>query len=391
MATSKKQSAPFGVKGVYRKKNTFYYRGQQVNGYRPRAVCLHTNDLTQAILQAEKLRIEHEVAISQMGGDGGGVGKSRNLGHCRMSEMIAIYLREKNRAGDFRPATLAGTTQMLEQSCRVMGDPYLGHLGKKELQEYSLWLRDVKENPGMRGVGLSEATIHTYLNRLRCFFSWAVQTNRMAISPMQQMKIGRVRVTKIHDFCEMDEREILLKGKCHSDVRTILFLGFFAGLRYMEMLALRWCDVKDEAGKDAVEGDRMSLLIRAHDWFVPKGKSARVVPAPARLRDYLRGLKPGKIAWDSVEYVIAPEKEWRPAAANGYRFNPKKSFKSLVKSCGIKRSVSYHTLRHSYITHHLNAGTSMSLLCLWTGDDEETLRSHYAGYSPDPVRVEAIC
>ena len=378
-------ASPHGVKGLYVKKNVFYFRGQQVNGFRPKAVCLHTSNLTEAIMEAERLRIEHEVAISQMSAGG----HTRSSGHARMSEMIAIYLKEKSKAGDFRPATYSSNSIMLEQSCKAMGDPLIGKVGQKEIQEYTAWLHDAEANPGRHGKGLSEATVHTYLNRLRCFFSWAVQTKRMRSSPMEKVKIGRVRVTKIHDFCTLEEREALLSCTTHQDVMTILHLGFFAGLRFMEMQALRWCDVQDEMATKE-KGDRMHLLIRAHGWFVPKGKAARVVPAPARLREYLRGVRPGKIGRESTAYVIAPDHAWTKNAANGYRYNPKKTFQKLVKLSGIARSMSYHTLRHSYITHHLNAGTSMSLICQWTGDDEQTIRDHYAGYSPDPTRVEAI-
>lgn len=376
----KKRKSSFGVDGLYLKKNVFYFRGKQVGGFRPKAVCLRTCDLTTAIIEAERLRMDYEVALSGS--------SEKSSGHAKMSEMIALYLLEKNNAGDFRPATHRCNTQMLEQSCKVMGDPYMGRINSTHMNEYSMWLRSKSDNPGKNGDGLSEATVHTYLNRLRCFFSWAVQTKRLVRSPMANVKIGRVRITKIHDFCTMDERNVLLSmNNVTQEVMTILHLGFFGGMRFMEMQALRWCDVQDEGTAD---GGRMHLLVRAHSWFVPKGKAARVIPAPEKLREYLRGIKPGKAAINGDDYVLAAEREWRIDAANGYRFNPKKSFQGIVKQSTIKKKVTYHTLRHSYITHHLNAGTSMSLISQWTGDDEATLRSHYAGYCPDVSRVEAI-
>ena len=340
---------------------------------------------------ANQLAEEQAIAMSRMDlaarEMGISLGKKQSGGGLKMSQLIDIYLKEKNASGDFRPATHQCNSLMLHQACKALDDPYCGDLTRRKIEAYSNALKDPKRNPGRNGNGLSEETVHTYLNRLRCFFSWAVSTGKMMSSPMQDVSIKRARVTKIHDFCTLQQRDALLRTKATTDISTILHLGFFAGLRFMEMLALRWCDVQDDL---QAGGDRINLLIRAHDWFIPKGKAARVVPAPMPLRNYLRSIKTGKIHADSKDYVLAPDHEWREDAANGYRYNPKKSFENCVKRSGIGKHVTYHTLRHSYITHHMNAGTSMPLISQWTGDDEQTIRSHYAGYCPDVSTVESI-
>ncbi len=58
------------------------------------------------------------------------------------------------------------------------------------------WRADLKTRDGMKGRKMSEASIDTYMRRLRGFLSWCVRRRHLRENPMEEIKLGRVKVTR---------------------------------------------------------------------------------------------------------------------------------------------------------------------------------------------------
>jgi len=122
---------------------------------------------------------------------------------------------------------------------------------------------------------------------------------------------------------------------------TILQTMYGAGLRLMEALGLEPNDIDSE---------RMAIRIRQG-----KGKKDRY----ARLSPGLLGLLREYWRADRPETLLFPgacrHKRYDPAT-------PGQILKKLCRKAGITKRVSMHTLRHSFTTHLLEAGTDLRVI-----------------------------
>jgi len=391
-----KQGGKFGVAGLYEKRGTFYYRPTQVNRVRPPAICLHTSSLSEAVQAVATYQRQQAMAMDVASvylcdpADDVVHGVSPKervalLGNSvlRMGHLIKNYLRYKVQHREFTAKSEQAARLILGYVCSFWNDPPIVAVRRESVDS---WRKHLLTHERKTGEGLargySEATVSSYLLRLRGFLTWCVERKHLRDHPMKGLRLGRVKATRLQQFVTIAERDRILALPGDDDVMTIFWLGFYAGMRFGEMLALRWMDL-------VVAGDGQVLLqIVAHDWFVPKGKRGRSVPVPRVLGDYLSALRRAGAA-DS-DYVIAPRSKWEKKHAKGYRYNPKKSFATHAKSAGISWKMTYHHLRHSYVTHHMSRGTSLALIAQWTGDTESVLISNYAGFYPSHESVNAI-
>lgn len=138
---------------------------------------------------------------------------------------------------------------------------------------------------------------------------------------------------RLHFFTVEDMRKLL--KVCRGLWRTILFLGFYAGLRREEIHTLRW---------QTIDFARNRIHIEPTDEWSPKDNERRFIPMARDLRAYLEKL--AKTACGP--YVVAEGGE-RPALATMSVY-----FKRLVRKAGLKGSI--HTLRHSFGSHLASSG-----------------------------------
>ena len=91
-----------------------------------------------------------------------------------------------------------------------------------------------------------------------------------------------------------------------------------------------------------------------------KGQKDRMVPLSPRLLDRLQTY------WNTFR----PRTYLFPGAASGSSLHPtavQKTFQTARLVAGLRKRTSVHTLRHSYATHLLEAGTDLRKIQTWLG------------------------
>jgi site-specific recombinase XerD len=123
--------------------------------------------------------------------------------------------------------------------------------------------------------------------------------------------------------------------------RLLVQTAYACGLRLSEVLHLRVGDI---------DSRRRVLHVRQ-----AKGRKDRLVPLPAGLLEALRAY------WRRYR-----PRDWLfPGLRTGRPLHPgavQRLFHRAVQGCGFGRRVSFHTLRHSYATHLLEAGVDLVTL-----------------------------
>jgi site-specific recombinase XerD len=121
----------------------------------------------------------------------------------------------------------------------------------------------------------------------------------------------------------------------------LIALAYASGLRLGEVISLKPCDI---------DSDRMQLKVRGG-----KGCKDRYTLLPGllleKLREYFRYYRP-------VTYLFEGQKPGRPYSAT----SAQSVLKKAMKSAGITKNASFHTLRHSFATHLLEQGTNVRII-----------------------------
>jgi integrase/recombinase XerD len=133
------------------------------------------------------------------------------------------------------------------------------------------------------------------------------------------------------------EVESILRAAGNIKHKAMLSLMYSCGLRRGEVLALKKADL--DSGRNLIR------IVQA------KGRKDRYVPFSGKLKQLLESYYD---QWKPKEYVFEGEK--------GGRYSERSIAKVLeraVQRAGIRKDVTLHTLRHSFATHLLEAGTDL--------------------------------
>ncbi len=228
---------------------------------------------------------------------------------------------------------------------------------------------------------LKEKSLARKLSSLRMFYDFMVKRRFMDASPMTGIdgpKIGKY----LPDVLSVEEVDRLLDFTCDNDFsfrnRCILELLYSTGLRISELVSLKLENI---------------VLDEAFVKVMGKGSKERIVP----LND---------VALDYLEKYI---KEVRPCMLKGVTTDDLflnnhgkgltrqavfKVIKKRAEEIHLKKSISPHTLRHSFATHLLQNGADIRFIQELLGHAElgtteiythvanETLKRDYDEYNP---------
>jgi len=162
----------------------------------------------------------------------------------------------------------------------------------------------------------------------------------------------------------------------HEPTATLLVAaGCFLGLRYEEIVMLRWQDLE----LDAVDQNRRPAPVAKvvpHAGWRPKDGDARVVPIHQRLHGVL-------VAHCKKDgYVLEPKKAMpkRGGTKRVYRYDPKcvwnRVIRKVVAAGG--KTITPNGMRHSFASNLLMAGVSDVLVARWLGHaDTSMVHEHY--------------
>jgi site-specific recombinase XerD len=147
------------------------------------------------------------------------------------------------------------------------------------------------------------------------------------------------------DILTLREVERVINGTRELRYQAFIFTAYSMGLRLGETLNLRVGDIDKE---------RMKVHVR-----LGKGKKDRLVTLPKASLVALRGYW---VTHRNPDLLFPAGKT--PAVRQSARIamdrgGLQKSFKVIVKSCGIRKPVTIHSLRHSYGAHLVEAGVNL--------------------------------
>ncbi len=248
-------------------------------------------------------------------------------------------------------------------------------IGARTLREYVYHLKDL---------GLSPASIRRNVSAVRTYFKFLLGEGHVVRDPSERLETPRKWRT-LPDVLGVEEIEKLLTAPSLDEPfafrdRAMLELAYGAGLRVSEWISL---SVRDVLLQDH--------LVRVFG----KGAKERLVPIGRRaigaIAIYLRELRP-KLEKGEGKGVLFLNARGQPMS----RMGAWKILRKYVDQVGITKTVTPHTLRHSFATHLLEGGADLravqemlghvdiSTTQIYTHVDREYLRTVHKQFHPRP-------
>ena len=145
------------------------------------------------------------------------------------------------------------------------------------------------------------------------------------------------RYKKLPIVLSRKEIKIIFESISNSKHRLLISLAYAAGLRVSEVISLK---VKD------IDPDELTIHLKQ-----AKGKKDRITIIPKKLKTDIQNLIAGK---RSNDFVFESERGGKLTTRTA-----QKIFSNALKKVGIKKSATFHSLRHSFATHLLENGVDI--------------------------------
>jgi site-specific recombinase XerD len=233
---------------------------------------------------------------------------------------------------DLRVRNYSPKTERIYVDCVAAFARHFGRspdvLGREEIRAYLIHLREHRK--------LSWSSFNQAVSALRFLYRHTLGREEM----VPHIPYPRTE-SKLPVVLSPEEVRGFLAAIGNVKHRAALMTAYAAGLRASEVVALRTHDI---------DSKRMVIHVRQG-----KGRKDRTVMLSAQLlellRKYVRAVRPG-------EWLFPGEVPARPLAVRSLQ----KACENARRSCDLQKHVTVHTLRHSFATHLLEAGTDLRVI-----------------------------
>lgn len=224
----------------------------------------------------------------------------------------------------FATSTIKNYLSEFAQLLEILNKYPVDQLSSKKLNSYFLYcIKTLKH---------SENQVYSRMNAIKSYFTLVLNRECVfdeVIKPKSTKTLPKV----------LSKQEVQRLFQTTQNLRHLLLLklAYGLGLRVSELIQLK---VED------INLDRLSVHIQR-----AKGKKDRICPLPKTIlplyMDYLSAYQPKVYVFEgqfAVQYSVR---------------SAQLVFTNALKKAGIDKSVGIHSLRHSYATHLLEAGTDL--------------------------------
>lgn len=258
-----------------------------------------------------------------------------------MNAEIDLFLTDLEQRRSASPHTLANYRLDLTHLCEWLAARPEGSwqdVDRKTIRAWVAW---------MHAEGYASASIGRKLSTLRSLFRFLVREERVARSPLLLIPAPKKRTSLPPVLTVAEVERLLVAPEATSPLglrdRCMFEVLYATGLRLSELLGLTL---------DQIDWPRRSVQVRG------KGNKDRVVLlgdlAIDALERYIHQGRPHLLR-DSDCAALYLSHLGRPLSVRGFHV----ILQNHLRTAGIQRHVTPHTLRHSFATHLLEGGADL--------------------------------
>ena len=257
------------------------------------------------------------------------------------------------------------TTRKGQEHFKNWIEPVIGKVPLKDIKPFAI--EKIKKN--ILGADKTPRTLQYVLATIRQAWNTA-RLNGLVISdsPTKQIKIPKVDNKRVR-FLSYEEAETLLSALKEKDTLThdLALLSLNCGLRFGEIAALKWGHIDIDKG-----------VIEIVD---PKGGQGRPAFMTGKVKAMFNKMKRRELD----EYIFIQ---------NGEKLNdPPRVFHDVVDEIGLnngvndpRRKVVFHSLRHTFASWHVTAGTDIYAVKSLLGHSNISMTERYSHLAPETLQ-----
>ncbi|HWO75794.1 MAG TPA: site-specific tyrosine recombinase XerD [Bacillus sp. (in: firmicutes)] len=233
----------------------------------------------------------------------------------------------------------------------------------RDLRAYTQYLQTIEKMDSLKDVsrpiimkflahlkdsGKSSKTIARHISSIRSFHQFLLREKQLDHDPTVHIDLPKQEKT-LPKVLNLDEVEALLSASYKGDSfslrdRAMLEVLYATGLRVSELIGLNIGDVHTMLG-----------FVRC----IGKGNKERIVPlgskAKEALEEYLEKGRPKLVNRKNRSEALFLNHHGNRLTRQGFW----KILKQIASSAGIEKTITPHTLRHSFATHLLENGADL--------------------------------
>ena len=371
------RKAPNGFGSIRKKiiKGKTYYEARYTDPI------LHKQKSVSATTEAECRRKLREVQASITRGD------YTTPQKITLGVWLASWLNSREAIED---STLA----LYERSIRLYIIPALGNIQLQELRYVHCqeFVSKLAHDP-KRDKQLTPRTIKNTVGVLHKALDTAVQARMISFNPASNLDLPRIEKAQ-PKVMQRDEQSVFLDAIEKSPYRAIFFIGLYTGMRISEVLGLQWKNINFKTGEVRIDrqlsrkkGDDIQRELKS-----TKTHNARTIIIPPFVRDVLKAtdlqqkslrLKAGP-AWQNTDGLVFTRGDGSPVPHNSVS----KAFKRIATQIG-RPDLSFHSLRHTFITDELASGTDVKTVAELAGHTDARMTLNIYAAATDEMKKAA--
>lgn len=300
-----------------------------------------------------------------------------NVEHTKsdLSAIIAKYHVQKVESDEVHP-------DLLEKVELFLSGKKLEGLSKTTLYDYSLQLRVFSEHVKKRVEDITTADIRVYLGRykeqkististkisvLKSFFGWLTAEEVLQRDPTMKIKPPK-KEKRMPKALSIEELEMLRESCKSIRQRALLEVLYATGCRLSEVQALNRDDIDWHSGSTTVFG---------------KGSKEREVFFSFKAMFHLKKYLFSRLD-ETPALIVTERKPYRRLSNRGIQ----REIGKIAKQANMHKSVSLHTLRHTFATLTLNNGADLVAVQHLLGHSDPSTTQGYAVLSDERKREQ---
>lgn len=334
------------TRGIYKRKNSYWLNVQKDN--KRTFISLRTSDLSVAIRKAAQIRHSPQITSGLL------------LQNCVERFVHARRLaRERGARKGWAWRSAQSKIYTLRMFAAFCGKTTPDRVTKDHVKRFY----------ESRLHTLNAQTAYGYYMTVRSFFNWCVAEHLTRENPCIEFKVESPPAAPRKNFCSAELVAKLLNKCEREDLKYVLYCGFHAGMRALEIVESVpwWFDLQ-----------RGHVHLRKTPTIDFKDLEERTVPMTAVFQEFIRdeyGLR--------EPFMLHPENEH---GKNRYRYDFRRPFYEYMKeqSC---EWVTPHIMRHTFASllasmDPMLGGPSDFEVATWMGIDLRTYQRTYAKLRP---------
>ena len=252
-------------------------------------------------------------------------------------EIFNKYLTEVKKCSQNTLSSYLRDIRQLSEYMEAHVDDSLDKVTEEELSDYISWLK---------GNGKSVATVSRAIASVKCFYGFLVTEGYIEESPAAKLVPDKA-TQKLPQILTSKEVELLLEQPSCTDAkgyrdRAMLELLYATGIRVSELISLNINDVNTSAGV-------IRCASKDKERFIPLYSTA--IKA---LSEYIEFIRPQMIAMPNEQALFVNVSGERMSRQGFWKI-----IKSYQQKAHIEKTITPHTLRHSFAAHLLENGADL--------------------------------